>query len=409
MNERTKNILLGVLIVGIISMTVAYASLTQNLRINSSAKVQGKSTSWNIHFKHIEDTSNEVQPKEYATAASNSITLSETDTVATMPTVTLKAPGDSVEFYFNVINEGEITGYVNIVNNITIPDPEFAQDETLTEAQRTELKNSIQATLTYANGNAINVGDSIAKDEEKQLKLVIRFVDNGNTAKVDTKGKVIKLSNVKTGNKEIAAQVLPSKNVTFSGITASLVYGQSATPGGSTPSNPYETTFDGDYIAYKWYDVDNSTPSYGQYENDSSWNTSLNPESKAYLRTTGSLPEICGVFGSGQSGTACMTSSYYNSDYSSAGSGYDSDFEEVSNYGVVYTVSELQATGLKGYALAKAEEMLSKGASSCRVISSSVNCDIPSGGYCTINGNGNVLCYGDDGDDVHVNNDGSAH
>ena len=284
MNERTKNILLGVLIVGIISMTVAYASLTQNLRINSSAKVQGKSTSWNIHFKHITNTANEVQPKEYATAASNSITLSETDTVATMPTVTLKAPGDSVEFYFNVINEGEITGYVNIVNNITIPDPEFAQDETLTEAQRTELKNAIQATLTYANGNSINVGDSIAQNEEKQLKLVIRFVDNGNTAKVDTKGKVIKLSNIKTGNKEIAAQVLPSKNVTFSGITASLVYGQNQTSGGSTPSNPYETTFNGNYTAYKWRDVDYATPSYGYVESihgSYGWSTSLNSSSKA--------------------------------------------------------------------------------------------------------------------------------
>ena len=61
MNEKTKNILLGVLIVGIISMTVAYASLTQNLRINSSVKVQENSTSWNIHFKHLADTANEVK------------------------------------------------------------------------------------------------------------------------------------------------------------------------------------------------------------------------------------------------------------------------------------------------------------------------------------------------------------
>ena len=39
MKERTKNILIAVLIVGLVSMTVAYAALTQGLNINASAKV----------------------------------------------------------------------------------------------------------------------------------------------------------------------------------------------------------------------------------------------------------------------------------------------------------------------------------------------------------------------------------
>ena len=346
MNERTKNILLGVLIVGIISMTVAYASLTQNLRINSSAKVQGNSTSWNIHFKHITNTANEVQPKEYATSASNSITLSETNTVATMPAVTLKAPGDSVEFYFNVINEGEITGYLNTINNITIPDPTYANDETLTTEQRTQLKNWVSATLTKADGSALVVDEALAQNQELELKLVIRFSSEAN--------------------------ILPSKNVTFSGITTSLVYGQSATP---APSNPYETDSSGTY-QYKTTDEFGSTL-------DNSW--------KAYLRTDGTTPEVCGVFGSGQSSTVCMTSSYYNSDYSSAGS-YGADFADVNSADNITTTSGLQATGLKGYSLAKAEEMLSKGASSCYVYNGSVGCYMPSSGRCDISNIGNVHC-----------------
>ena len=51
MKERTKNILIAVLIVGLVSMTVAYAALTQVLNINASAKVLSKSTTWNVRFK----------------------------------------------------------------------------------------------------------------------------------------------------------------------------------------------------------------------------------------------------------------------------------------------------------------------------------------------------------------------
>jgi len=60
MNERKKNILLAVLVVGIISMTVAYAALSTTLNINGSASVQNIDQSWNIHFAHITNTNNEV-------------------------------------------------------------------------------------------------------------------------------------------------------------------------------------------------------------------------------------------------------------------------------------------------------------------------------------------------------------
>ena len=39
MSNKNKNILLGVLIVGIISMTVAFAALSTRLNINGTAKV----------------------------------------------------------------------------------------------------------------------------------------------------------------------------------------------------------------------------------------------------------------------------------------------------------------------------------------------------------------------------------
>ena len=41
MNNKVQNILLGVLAVGLIGITVAYATLSQQLKINGTAKAAG--------------------------------------------------------------------------------------------------------------------------------------------------------------------------------------------------------------------------------------------------------------------------------------------------------------------------------------------------------------------------------
>ena len=163
--------------------------------------------------------------------------------------------------------------------------------------------------------------------------------------------------------------------------------------GNQTPTNPYLTTFDGDYT-YLYYD-DN-------YEQI--WGNSI-PDESVYIRNDGTNKELCGVFGSGLAGTVCLTSSYYNSDYDES---YSVDFKDVSDDVLdITTSSGLTATGLKGYALAKAQEMLSKGATSCNVESSSfVDCYSSSNGRFIINDSGKVQ-YGDD--DHYVSYDGEAY
>ena len=154
------------------------------------------------------------------------------------------------------------------------------------------------------------------------------------------------------------------------------------------------------YTRFFWKDV-----STDGYTLNNGWYTALNSNSKAYRRTDGTTKEVCGVY---PNGIVCMTSSYYNSDYSSAGN-YNSDFEDVSTITQNITAAELQATGLKGYALSKAEEMLSKGASSCYVYSRNVGCDMPSGaGTCRIHYDGYVYCYSNGSDNVYVYYGGST-
>ena len=113
-----------------------------------------------------------------------------------------------------------------------------------------------------------------------------------------------------------------------------------------------------------------------------------------YLRNDETKTEVCGVFGSGQAGTVCMTSPYYNNDYDNKY--YNDDFKGIhGEYNDITTAEELSEIGLKGYALDKAVEMLNKGASSCYVYDYSVECYMPSGGYCSIESTSStVSCHG---------------
>ena len=154
------------------------------------------------------------------------------------------------------------------------------------------------------------------------------------------------------------------------------------------------------YTRFFWRDV-----STDGYTLNNEWYTTLNPDSKAYRRTDETTKEVCGVY---PNGTVCMTSSYYNSDYSSAGN-YNSDFSTCSSGGTgTFTSSNINDSCLKGYAKSKVEEMLSKGASSCRVYSTYARCRIPSGGPCAIYDDGKARCYDINGDYVAVNSNGSV-
>jgi len=216
MTERNKNILLALLIVGVVSMTVAFAALSQNLNINGSASVQNLNESWNIHFAHITNTANEVKTYGYASADS-SITVE--NTTVTVPEVTLKAPGDKVEYLFKVVNEGDITGYINVLNNIGFGTITYDREEALTPEQKTAFQNDIQVSLTYNDNSKTRLAynDELLKGDEKELILTIEYINRDS------------------------AQVLPSKDVTFTGISASITYGQDRTSlsgSGDAPASP---------------------------------------------------------------------------------------------------------------------------------------------------------------------------
>lgn len=209
MNEKTKNVLLSVLVVGLVSMTVAYAALSQTLNINGSATVQNISNSWKVRFQPLA-TNNLACPsgttgiagssictKGYATA--DTFTVSTDSTSVTLPTVTLKAPGDQIVYRWTVQNSGDIDAEVTAVPSFT-PTFTYNGSESLTSEQRTAFESKISVSATYADGTAIAVGNTLASGATRDIMVTITF--------------------------DSSATTLPSHDVTIGGITATLVYGQ---------------------------------------------------------------------------------------------------------------------------------------------------------------------------------------
>lgn len=128
MNSNSKNIMLGVLAVGVIAMTVAFAALSTNLRINGTASVPN--VSWNIHFQNWQlDTENTVtvggvthqNTAEYPTVNELTQTISVANSTRVDGlNVSLYQPGDYVKYKFQIINEGTIDAELdNFSHNLT--------------------------------------------------------------------------------------------------------------------------------------------------------------------------------------------------------------------------------------------------------------------------------------------------
>ena len=209
MNEKTKNVLLSVLVVGLVSMTVAYAALSQTLNINGSATVKNVTSSWKVRFQPLV-TNNLACPSGTTGTAGSSICTngyasaaefspSTDSTSVTLPTATLKAPGDKIVYRWTVQNSGDINARITSIPAFT-PTFTYGAGETLTDTQKQDFESKISVTASYADGTAIQVGDALTSGQTRDVMVTIAF--------------------------DSSATVLPAADVTIGGITSTIVYGQ---------------------------------------------------------------------------------------------------------------------------------------------------------------------------------------
>lgn len=200
--EKTKNIIIAGLVIGLVALTVAYAVMTQTLIINSSAKVVNKDASWNIFF----DSNSLSQPIITGNASidpGKELIVNGSTRLENLE-VTLTAPGDSVSYTFDVKNTGSVNA---IVDYVSLPDVQNAQyiSQTSSAEDIATVKANLRYSLTYDNdsvyGNATPaVGQVLSAGSTKKLKLTIAYDSN--------------------------ASAIPDNTVTVSGLNARIDYKQ---------------------------------------------------------------------------------------------------------------------------------------------------------------------------------------
>ena len=184
MKSNSKNVLLVTLIVGIISMTVAYAALSTTLRISTGAKVAA--TKWDIHFENLtlvanasENTGEVVHPAQ----------IQGNTTQISGLVVDLKKPGDKITYTFDIVNDSDIDAKLN---SIVFATPNCGANS----AECQKLEYSLKYTT---GGQTPAVGNTLAKKTRVNVTLTIKYKDNNP---------------------------LTEEDVTASGIDITMIYGQ---------------------------------------------------------------------------------------------------------------------------------------------------------------------------------------
>ena len=185
-NRKIKTLSLVALIVAVLGLGVAFAALSSQLTINGSAKAQAGS--WNIHFSKTLD----MPTQTTGDASFTEPTLSDTSILGFKATVT--KPGDSVTYYFDIVNSGTVDalvdsyvfeyGYHECSGSRVSDHPEckiydFNSDGLVNYADYSVWKASIKYGLYYTDNNKeIIADDEIRAGETKHAKLVVEYLSS---------------------------------------------------------------------------------------------------------------------------------------------------------------------------------------------------------------------------------------
>ena len=174
-NRKIKILSLVALIVAVLGLGVAFAALSSKLTINGSAKAQAGS--WNIHFAKTLD----MPTQTTGNASFTEPTLSDTSILGFKATVT--KPGDSVTYYFDIVNSGTVDAliedYVFKTGYLECSGESFSDHPECKIYDYSVIKVSIKYGLYYTDNNKeIKSGDTISAGETKHAKLVVEYLSS---------------------------------------------------------------------------------------------------------------------------------------------------------------------------------------------------------------------------------------
>ena len=167
------------LIVAIVGLSFGYAAWSSTLTISGSAKVDP--AVWSVKFAYKSGSS--LTPTLEGNASSTGATLTATSISGF--DITLKAPGDSVTYNWLVKNDGGLDAELKTYNLGSLSCAP-GTGSSATQTQANNVCADLEYTLTYANGSAITVGDTLAKTSgSAELKLTLKWKSNSTVVVPD--------------------------------------------------------------------------------------------------------------------------------------------------------------------------------------------------------------------------------
>lgn len=211
-DNKVKNIILVVLVIGLVSMTVAYAALTQTLTISDNQVVI--STGWDVHFAHREGATDATAYSAPGEATTATITQQPTMTATSISGLraTFRKPGDQVDYEFDIVNDGTIDAKLTTATYTTPTCT--SSDSSVTPAALSTFCQKISYTIKYTD-----VTPNVAPAVDDELPADPDTTDS-NYPNVRHCILTVKL------DPNTEATDFPGGDITVSNIGATFVYSQ---------------------------------------------------------------------------------------------------------------------------------------------------------------------------------------
>ncbi len=151
--NHKKNLSINIILFLILAIGIGYAYLTSNLSITGQTEVVANT--WNIHFENLNVSNGSVTATTPASIQSNNMDITYS--------ITLSRPKEYYEFTVDVKNDGTLPGKVSI--------------STLSGLDTTSSK-VIDYSVSYKNGNPVNIGDILNAGAKKTIRVRVFYKDD---------------------------------------------------------------------------------------------------------------------------------------------------------------------------------------------------------------------------------------
>ena len=166
-NGKYRVILVVVLCFILLSLSVDYATLNQNLTINSSAKIN--SNTWNVVLSNSSCSTTGNAEAGNPTVTGTNITFNG---------LVLKGSGDTITCTFTVSNLGSVDAQLSNITNTT---PEYVGVGSSKTADETLISTNVSYAFTYSDGTVINNSNPyslIEAGDNRSMKMVASYSGN---------------------------------------------------------------------------------------------------------------------------------------------------------------------------------------------------------------------------------------